>query len=188
MVIDRPVRGDPHFRGVRHHTQSPLESTRSGPGRDGERLLRLRPGHLGRGRLPLRAGHLRSDDDRRRSDPRPARDGSRGHRPTTATVTAPTPRDTAAVAPSTPPPTISVAIPEPERLRLAGTYLLDAAAADSLRKELAPRLTTVQAKEKLQTAADLLAQARAAAEAENVEAAANLAHKARLLVEELIPR
>jgi hypothetical protein len=93
-----------------------------------------------------------------------------------------------AVAPSTPPPTISVAIPEPERLRLSGAYLLDAAAADSLRKELAPRLTTVQAKEKLQTAADLLAQARAAAEAENVEAAANLAHKARLLVEELIPR
>ncbi len=107
--------------------------------------------------------------------------------PATA-VTTPTPRDTAAVEPSTPPPTISVAIPEPERLRLSGAYLLDAAAADSLRKELAPRLTTVQAKEKLQTAADLLAQARAAAEAENVEAAANLAHKARLLVEELIPR
>jgi hypothetical protein len=107
--------------------------------------------------------------------------------PATA-VTTPTPPDTVAVAPSTPPPTISVAIPEPERLRLSGAYLLDAAAADSLRKELAPRLTTVQAKEKLQTAADLLAQARAAAEAENVEAAANLAHKARLLVEELIPR
>jgi hypothetical protein len=89
---------------------------------------------------------------------------------------------------STPPPTISVAIPEPERTRLADAFRLDVAVADSLRTELSYRVTSAQGKEKLQTAADLLTQARAAMEAQNVEAAANLAHKARLLVQELIPR
>jgi hypothetical protein len=96
--------------------------------------------------------------------------------------------DTTASEPAVPPPTISMAIPEAQRIRLTNAYRLDAAAADSLRAELGPQVNSASGKEKLQTAADLLAQARAAMEAQNLEAAANLAHKARLLVQELLPR
>jgi hypothetical protein len=108
--------------------------------------------------------------------------------PVTATPRAP--MDTVATPAPTPipPPTISVAIPEEQRVRLAAAYKIDVAAADSLRGELTPRVTSVPGKEKLQTVADLIIQARAAMNAQNVEAAANLAHKARLLVEELLPR
>jgi len=99
-----------------------------------------------------------------------------------------TPTDTVAVVREPPPPTISVAISEAERIRLVGAYRMDSTTADSLRAALSPQVTSSQGKEKLQTAADLLVQARAAMEAQNLEAAANLAHKARLLVEELLPR
>lgn len=107
---------------------------------------------------------------------------------TTQTPRAPADTVTTPAPSPVPPPTISVAIPEEQRIRLAAAYKIDVAAADSLRSELTPRVSSVAGKEKLQTAADLIIQARAAMASQNVEAAANLAHKARLLVEELLPR
>lgn len=117
---------------------------------------------------------------------RPVRERREPPPPPPVVVT--TPPDTAAVEPQTPPPTISVAIPERQRIRLESAYRADVAAADSLRSEIATRVTTTQGKEKLLTVGDLLIQARAAMEAQNLEAAANLAHKARLLAQELLPR
>lgn len=120
-------------------------------------------------------------------EPPPAR-----HEATTPpTPSAPPPRpaaDTTRSEPPVAPPTISLAIPEAQRIRLTNAFRIDAGAADSLRAVLEPQVKSVSGKEKLQTAADLLVQARAAMEAQNLEAAANLAHKARLLVQELLPR
>ena len=90
--------------------------------------------------------------------------------------------------PQTPPPTISLAIPEAQRIRLDNAYRATSPRPTRCGARSNRGSTRPQGKEKLQTAGDLLVQARAAMEAQNLEAAANLAHKARLLAQELLPR
>jgi hypothetical protein len=84
-------------------------------------------------------------------------------------------------------PTVSVALPESRRRELRRTALSDLAAVNSMVAVTEQRILTEEENQKLQTIRGLIEQAQAALEREDIQAVANLAHKARLLGEELPP-
>jgi hypothetical protein len=83
---------------------------------------------------------------------------------------------------------VSILLPASERLRLRAACLKDLAIADSLLAPVAAWAVTAADVEKVATARGFLDQARAALAREDIQAAANLAHKGRLLTEELSSR
>lgn len=82
-------------------------------------------------------------------------------------------------------PTVSVDLPEAQRQELKDAAVSEIAETNSLLIEVEERTTTEEEKEKLHTIRSLIEQAEAALEREDIQAAANLAHKAKLLAEEL---
>lgn len=85
-------------------------------------------------------------------------------------------------------PTVSVDLPEERRRQLRRTALADLAAVNSMVAATEQRMLTEAEDEKLQTIRGLIEQAQAALNRKDIQAVANLAHKARLLGEELPPR
>jgi hypothetical protein len=92
------------------------------------------------------------------------------------------------IAPAEAPPSISVALPEEQRDRLERIARAEIAMAESIIDRIAPRLTADKDREKLQTVRGLVEQTHAALDREDNQAAANLAHKAKLLATELLSR
>ncbi len=87
--------------------------------------------------------------------------------------------------PDTAPPSVSVALAPAEKAKLTATTRFEMAEADSIVVKVGPRLYREKDREKLQTVQGLIDQARSALDREDVRAAANLAHKARVLALEL---
>ena len=81
-----------------------------------------------------------------------------------------------------------MALPEGKRRELRRTALADLAAVNSMVAATEELILTEAESEKLQTIRGLIELAQAALEREDIQAVANLAHKARLLGEELPPR
>lgn len=83
---------------------------------------------------------------------------------------------------------VRIDLPESERSRLYVSAFQDIDAAEEQLKVLAARRLTLAESEKQQTVRSLLAQSKEALGSNDVEAAANLARKARLLANELTAR
>lgn len=128
---------------------------------------------------------------RRASIPRPRhRPVQSGQDPEPAAADTISVPDTLALAPPDPvtaSPTVSVALPEARRRELRRTALADLAAVNSMVSATEQRILTEAEDQKLQTIRGLIEQAQAALERKDIQAVANLAHKARLLGEELPP-
>jgi hypothetical protein len=82
-------------------------------------------------------------------------------------------------------PSVSVALPEEERLQLRSAALADITAADIALSGLGPRALTEEEKQTVETIRGLMDQARHALSGEDIQAAADLARKARLLADKL---
>jgi hypothetical protein len=119
---------------------------------------------------------------------RATRDAAAGGTP----ATAPPDTEDLAVGSSRPPertnPEVSVDLPAPDRFKLRNTALADIAVADSLVRTSALRPMPGRERDKLETALGLTRQARDAIERGDLQAAANLAYKARLLAAEVADR
>jgi hypothetical protein len=96
------------------------------------------------------------------------------------------PADTISAAPATDVPALSVDLPASDRSKLEGEARANAAWADSTARVLTlrPQLDG-RDRDKLETAFGLVTQSREALDRGDVQAAANLAYKAKLLVEEV---
>jgi hypothetical protein len=86
------------------------------------------------------------------------------------------------------PPAITVDLPPRELSRLAGAARTYLAWADSMAQDAALRPLPERERDKLETALGLVRQGREALQRGDVRAAANLGYKARLLVEEVVPK
>ncbi len=87
-----------------------------------------------------------------------------------------------------PPPSVSIAMPEEQRARLERLTRAELGMADRITTEIAPRLKSDADLEKLQTVKGLIEQSHAALDRDDIQSAANLAHKAKLLATELLSR
>jgi hypothetical protein len=86
------------------------------------------------------------------------------------------------------PPSVSIALPAAQRQRLERLTRAEMGMAESITTQIAPRLTTSADQEKLRTVQGLIEQTHAALDRDDIQAAANLAHKAKLLATELLAR
>jgi hypothetical protein len=83
---------------------------------------------------------------------------------------------------------VSVALTDKEKGELRDACLGDLAVADAIIKRLAPKATGAKAQQDLETVRGFVTQARDALSSEDVRSAATLAHKARVLAEDLASR
>ncbi len=83
-------------------------------------------------------------------------------------------------------PSVSIAMPEEQRARLERLTRAELAMADRITTEIAPRLKADADLEKLATVKGLIEQTNAALDRSDIQSAANLAHKAKLLATELL--
>ncbi len=98
--------------------------------------------------------------------------------------------DSVSIAPAEatlPRPALSIDLPESERARLETKALQDLEACESIVSRLGGRNLTTESDEKLRTVRGLLLQAHSALRRRDLSAAANLAHKAKLLAMEIQP-
>jgi hypothetical protein len=86
------------------------------------------------------------------------------------------------------PPAVSVDLPPQELNRLVSAARANLAWADSVAKDGALRPLPARERDKLETALGLVKQGEDALQRGDIRGAANLAYKARLLVEEVLPR
>jgi hypothetical protein len=84
------------------------------------------------------------------------------------------------------PPSVSIAMPEEQRARLERLTRAELGMADRITTEIAPRLKADADLEKLRTVKGLIEQSHAALDRDDIQSAANLAHKAKLLATELL--
>jgi hypothetical protein len=91
-------------------------------------------------------------------------------------------------AEATQPPAVSVDLPPQELNRLVSAARANLAWADSVAKDGALRPLPARERDKLETALGLVKQGEDALQRGDIRGAANLAYKARLLVEEVLPR
>lgn len=100
------------------------------------------------------------------------------------------PADSVSAAPieaTLPRPALSIDLPESERARLETKALQDLEACESIVSRLGGRYLATEGEEKLRTVRGLLLQAHSALRRRDLSAAANLAHKAKLLAMEIQP-
>lgn len=90
------------------------------------------------------------------------------------------------LAPS--PPAVSIALPEEKRERLERLARAEMGIAERITTQIEPRLTSDKDQEKLKTVRGLIEQTHAALDRDDIQSAANLAHKAKLLATELLSR
>jgi len=89
--------------------------------------------------------------------------------------------------PETHPPAVAVELPARELSRMAARARFDLAWADSVAQRAALRPLPARDRDKLETALGLIRQGREALHRDDIQAAANLGYKARLLVQEVVP-
>jgi hypothetical protein len=123
--------------------------------------------------------------DTSRSAPGPATDPGTAPTGTSAEPGALTPPDPTGDGEA---PSVSVDLPVLDRTKLKNTALSDMAEADSLVRSAALRVLPARERDKLETALGLTRQARDAATRGDLQAAANLAYKAKLLAAEVAVR
>lgn len=107
------------------------------------------------------------------------RGSDRTRQPSIAESTATTPGGPAEL------PSVSVALPEEERMQLRNAALADITQADIVLSGLSRRSLTQEEKRSVDTIRGLMDQARDALVKEDIQAAADLARKARLLADKL---
>lgn len=94
--------------------------------------------------------------------------------------------DEPSIKPAPSPPAVSIALPEEQRERLERLARAEMGIAERITTQIGPRLTSGRDIEKLRTVLGLIEQTHAALDREDIQSAANLAHKAKLLATELL--
>jgi len=87
-----------------------------------------------------------------------------------------------------PPLSVSVAMTEKEREQLRTVCIGDLAAAELIINRLSPRANGTASRQEIETVRGFVTQSRAALESDDIRAAATLAHKARVLAEDMASR
>ncbi len=117
------------------------------------------------------------------------RHGASPHPAATADTTAALRRETPeqpSITPAPAPPSVSIALPEAQRERLERLTRAEMGIAERITTQIAPRLKSRADLEKLKTVRGLIEQTHAALDRDDIQSAANLAHKAKLLATELL--
>ena len=104
---------------------------------------------------------------------------------TTATPRRETPEQPS-LEPTPAPPSVSIALPEAQRERLERLTRAEMGMAERITTQIASRLKSDADLEKLKTVLGLIEQTHAALDRDDIQSAANLAHKAKLLATELL--